>query len=136
MAYVNEDLPLPPAALKRIEDLEKLVQELTADRDAWEGETYRREGEAYDQQRRTHRTKLGWHEWSDWWEQTARSLGYVDDPPGKGKKGDKGKGKGGKGGRGKGKGTKHGKGTGGEQVTSDAMDVAVEIPKECGKDLD
>ena len=115
MAYVNEDLPLPPAALKRIEDLEKLVQELTADRDAWEEEA------RWHQTRsgRTNRTKLGWHAWSDWWEQTARSLGYVDDPPGKGKKGKTGKGKGGNGRCGKGSGTTHGNDTtNGEQETS------------------
>ena len=124
MAYVNQGLSFPPAALKRIEDLENLVQERTAERDAWADRAHELADEARFHQMksgRTNRTKLGWHEWSDWWECAARSLGYVDDdPPGNGKKGKKGKGKGGKGGHGKGGKGERGKG---EQVKSDAMDV-------------
>ena len=95
MAYVNQGLSFPPAALKRIEDLENLVQERTAERDAWADKAHQLADEARFHQMksgRTNRTKLGWHEWSDWWECTARSLGYVDDdPPGNGKKGKKAK---------------------------------------------
>ena len=111
MASVPQDYP---SALKRIRDLENHVQELTADRDAWEEQAYWQEGEAYQAQKKagtTRRTELGWHYYSDWWQMMARSLGYEsedDDPLGKGKKSKKGKGKGGKGRCGKGKGTNHG----------------------------